>query len=483
MAEVGPDGNVWFIDWYNFIVQHNPTPQGFRTGRGAAYETDLRDKKHGRIYRLVYKSAKPAAPYTLKDAPPEKLVATLKHDNMFWRLHAQRLLVEGGKLDVVPALVKLVNDRGVDEIGLNVGAVHALWTLHGLAAFGDKVKVAGLAAVAALKHPSRGVRRSAALVLPRDRNAMTSLLASGALNDADPHVRLAAFLALAEIPASEVAGADIARALDRPDNLSDRWLPHAITAAAASHGIPFLKSVAARPAAPAESGLQIVARVAEHGARDGHPGTAGDFIDCLGGEPKAAEVILAAVAKGWPKDKRADLTAGMERALDRLFTRAGPEAKGQLVQLAATWGTKALEKHAGAVVETLLAVAADEKGDDDRRLTAARQVMSFRAEDAGAAGKLLDLVGPRTPPALAVGLIDAAGTSRSSAVGPLLVARCRGWSPSTRAAVIRTLLSRAALTRALLDAFDQGSLQLGELTLDQKQALAAHPDAALAERA
>src|SRR6185312_5461330 len=54
MAEVGPDGNVWVIDWYNYIVQHNPTPQGFQTGKGNAYESDLRDKKHGRIYRLVY---------------------------------------------------------------------------------------------------------------------------------------------------------------------------------------------------------------------------------------------------------------------------------------------------------------------------------------------------------------------------------------------------------------------------------------------
>ena len=54
MAEVGPDGNVWVIDWYNYIVQHNPTPAGFKTGKGAAYETDLRDKKHGRIYRIVH---------------------------------------------------------------------------------------------------------------------------------------------------------------------------------------------------------------------------------------------------------------------------------------------------------------------------------------------------------------------------------------------------------------------------------------------
>ena len=39
MAEVGPDGNVWVLDWYNYIVQHNPTPVGFKTGKGNAYET------------------------------------------------------------------------------------------------------------------------------------------------------------------------------------------------------------------------------------------------------------------------------------------------------------------------------------------------------------------------------------------------------------------------------------------------------------
>ena len=53
-AEVGPDGALWVVDWYNYIIQHNPTPKGFRPGRGAAYETTLRDKVHGRIYRIAY---------------------------------------------------------------------------------------------------------------------------------------------------------------------------------------------------------------------------------------------------------------------------------------------------------------------------------------------------------------------------------------------------------------------------------------------
>src|SRR5262245_52149101 len=85
MAEVGPDGNVWVIDWYNFIVQHNPTPQGFTTGRGSAYESDLRDKTHGRIYRVVFDGAKPQAAFSLKDATPDTLFETLKNDNLFGR--------------------------------------------------------------------------------------------------------------------------------------------------------------------------------------------------------------------------------------------------------------------------------------------------------------------------------------------------------------------------------------------------------------
>ena len=135
MAEVGPDGNVWVLDWYNYIVQHNPTPAGFQTGKGNAYETDLRDRKLGRIYRVVYRGGeqKPGRK-TLAGAAPADLVAALKDGNAFWRRHAQRLLIERGQADVVPALLNLVKETKVDEIGLNPGAMHALWTLQGLKA-------------------------------------------------------------------------------------------------------------------------------------------------------------------------------------------------------------------------------------------------------------------------------------------------------------------------------------------------------------
>ncbi|MGH9311050.1 MAG: PVC-type heme-binding CxxCH protein, partial [Vicinamibacterales bacterium] len=94
-AQVGPDGAVWVSDWYTFIAQHNPTPAGFSNGAGNAYETSMRDHSRGRIYRVVYRNAPPAKkPVALSKNNAAGLVAALSSDNMFWRLHAQRLLVE-----------------------------------------------------------------------------------------------------------------------------------------------------------------------------------------------------------------------------------------------------------------------------------------------------------------------------------------------------------------------------------------------------
>src|SRR5690625_1478592 len=97
--EVGPDGQLWIADWYNFIIQHNPIPTedsaGFAAeeGQGNAHINPLRDAKRGRIYRLVATDAPQQPALNLSNADTETLVQTLSNDNMFWRLTAQRLLV------------------------------------------------------------------------------------------------------------------------------------------------------------------------------------------------------------------------------------------------------------------------------------------------------------------------------------------------------------------------------------------------------
>jgi putative membrane-bound dehydrogenase-like protein len=510
MAEVGPDGNVWIIDWYNFIVQHNPTPAGFKTGKGGAYETDLRDKKHGRIYRLICKN--PGAPgpqlTSLKDATPDQLVAALRQDNMFWRKHAQRLLVERGNWDVIPRLIRLVSDPSVDDIGLNPAAIHALWTMHGLGALDGAHPEATAAVVAALRHKSAGVRRNAVAVLPRDPESLQAILQSGVLEDPDAQVRLAALLALAEMPANADAAAAVLHMLERPENAGDRWIPDAATCAAAAHDLAFLKLAARRAekvsgpfsaraktalgsaVAKAEKGpdtfsaLNVIARVAEHYARGGPSASIGDLLVALAdSDAKAAEIILAGLSKGWPKNHPAELAEANEDALAKLLPKLSPAAKGQLLRLATLWGSRRFEKDSEAIAQSLLTLITDVKQSDDQRIAAAGQLVEFQAGDPQLLEKLLDVISPRTSPQLAAGIIEAVGASQTKEVGPALLRRLGSWSPSTRAVGLRVLLSQSASTRALLDAVDKGQLQLSELTLDQKQALADHPDKKIALRA
>lgn len=241
-GEVGPDGELWMIDWYNIIVQHNPIPRGFVSGRGGAYESDLRDKRHGRVYRIIWNEGKPSARLDLSRATPEQLVGALKSDNMFWRQTAQRLLVERGKMDVIGALGELVKDQSVDRVGLNTAAIHALWTLNGLGAMEGPDAPGAAIAQGALHHPSAAVRRAAVQTLPRTSESVDAILSGKILSDPDMQVRKEALLAMSEMPASEAAGAAIFQALSQRDNAADRWVSDAGAIAAARNDASFLKA-------------------------------------------------------------------------------------------------------------------------------------------------------------------------------------------------------------------------------------------------
>ncbi|MPZ21021.1 MAG: dehydrogenase [Luteitalea sp.] len=241
-AQVGPDGAVWVADWYNFIQQHNPTPPGHSVGRGNAYETSMRDHQRGRIYRIVYEDAPDAKKRSLSKTDPAGLVDALAADNMFWRTTAQRLLVERARKDVVPQLLALVRNRSVDTIGTNGGALHALWTLHGLGELAGTNTEAYGVAVEALKHPAAGVRKAAAMVLPHTPEAGSAVIAAGLLSDPDLHTRLAATLVLAEMPASPAIGEALYTESQKEENYADRWLSRALYIAAHRHQDGFMSS-------------------------------------------------------------------------------------------------------------------------------------------------------------------------------------------------------------------------------------------------
>jgi putative membrane-bound dehydrogenase-like protein len=483
MGEVGPDGSVWVIDWYNYIVQHNPTPAGYKTGKGGAYEIDLRDKKHGRIYRLVPRNAKESKPMSLAGASPAKLVETLANDNLFWRRHAQRLLVERGNKDVVPALLDLLGKDTVDAIGLNVGAIHALWTLHGLGALAGGDAKATAAAISALKNKSAGVRRNAVAVIPRTEEGLQALLSSGALKDPEPQVRLAALLALSEMPGSVEGGKAVVAFLADSDNLNDRWLSEAAISAAAAHDLHFLKAVVGTKNATPRL-RAVVTVVARHYALGAPVGSVAELLPALEtADPALTGTVIAALAEGWPRSKPVKLDEKSEKSLAGLFARLTGSSRTGLMQLASLWGSKALEKHSGAIVKSLLDAVGDEKLPDEQRLAASRQVVEFQPANEKVATAILEALTPRITPETSEGFIDALGKSRAPGVAEGLVERVPAWTPKVRVAAFRVLLARPESTRILLDAVEKGKVRPADLSLDQRQGLLAHPDGKLAEAA
>jgi putative membrane-bound dehydrogenase-like protein len=504
MAEVGPDGNVWVIDWYNYIVQHNPTPIGFRTGKGAAYETDLRDKKYARIYRIVYDGSaltpSPSPPggegrvrgerFSLADATPEKLVATLKNDNLFWRRHAQRLLVERGKQDVLPALLTLARDPSVDAIGLNVGVIHALWTLHGLGVLDGSHPEATAVAVTALKHRAAGVRRNAVQVLPRDAKSVAAILDAGLIKDADAQVRLMSLLALADQPPTPAAGEALVAALSDPTNANDRWIPDAATSAAANNSETFLKALSAPLTLPSPPGgegrvrgepsaklLAVAGIVAEHYARGGPVDSVGTVLASLvDADPQVIGAVVRGLSKGWPGSKPPKLDERTEQILEKLVNRLAPERRGELIKLTVAWGSKKFEQLAAEVSRSLLAKVKDGALAVTERIAAARELTGYRSTDTATVEAVLEQITPRTPPEVALGFLQALQVSEAPGAGKLILERLPGLTPATRAAGLTLLLSRPEWTRALLDGAEKNQVRLVDLSLDQQRALSEHPD-------
>jgi mono/diheme cytochrome c family protein len=216
VGEVGPDGNLWIADWYNFIIQHNPTPNTNRggyaakTGRGNAHLNPNRDRQHGRIYRLVYEG-NDAPDFNLSNASWKKLVDALSHDNMFWRLTAQRLLVDGQRKDAVPSLKKLLSQPAP-------ASLHALWTLRGLGALDRESHAKCLIST------DPALSRNAIRAIPHDLDGQKMLYDSATLADKDLLVRLDAFVKLASFTLDDGIRKTASLLMQNPQNSKDEWL-------------------------------------------------------------------------------------------------------------------------------------------------------------------------------------------------------------------------------------------------------------------
>ncbi len=125
---VGPDGALYVLDYYRRIIEHPEWMSDEAVETGRLYD----GHNMGRIYRISPVGT-PCATWTkglkMGDSTSQELVKMLAHNNRWWRINAQRLLIDRKDKTSVPVLEKMVaTDMSV------FGRLHALWTLEGLKA-------------------------------------------------------------------------------------------------------------------------------------------------------------------------------------------------------------------------------------------------------------------------------------------------------------------------------------------------------------
>jgi cytochrome c553 len=225
-ADIGPDGAIWVIDFYSFVIQHNPTPNpqsaGIQatTGTGGAYKTenDLRDETHGRIYRVVWKDGPRSSIKSLAGAKSPELAAALDNGSLFWRLTAQRLIVDNKTTNASPALKKRVRS-GTG----GTGAIHALWSLEGLGALDKDTHQS------ALLDKDPALRRNAVRALPANEVGRQLFFGSGVIQDPDLITREVAFVKLAEFPTIPEIKTVVTQLPSVAANTNDAFLNDALT--------------------------------------------------------------------------------------------------------------------------------------------------------------------------------------------------------------------------------------------------------------
>ncbi|MGZ5189677.1 MAG: DUF7133 domain-containing protein, partial [Flavisolibacter sp.] len=226
---VGPDGALYVLDYYRKVIESPEWMSEEAIKAGGLY--DGSDK--GRIFRITPKDAKPAEwtkGLKLGDASNEELVKTLANSNIWWRLNAQRLLVDRSDKKAVSALDEMTKNPS------EMGRLHALWTLEGLGELNTgQIEHA-------LKDNVAGIRENgiqlAELHLSKSPGLAKALLALQ--NDPDAKVRFQLLLTLGFVNSAESVQA---RNKLLFTDINDKWVQIAALSASSSQTASLLKVV------------------------------------------------------------------------------------------------------------------------------------------------------------------------------------------------------------------------------------------------
>ena len=467
----GPDGALYVVDFYRKVVEH---PEWVREEFMHDRELFYSGTNHGRIYRIVHESQQTDPWPRLDQATSKELVDHLSHRNRWWRITAQRLLVERQDQSVAPLLGALASEAETAK-----GRMHALWTLEGLGALTAERVLGGL------EDPSPLVREQAIRLSEAyaSQEKIEKKLVS-MHNDEDPRVQFQLACSLGDVSpdlAFEALGSIAFRHMD------DTWFQTAVLTSITTTAVSWLEAAIDRlQDEPSDDHLLgFLKRIAGVvGARQQEEEVAGALEVAVGGLDSDQHRVSPAVLEG--------LAEGLKRGAKRRIGLSGP---GQQMLLTL------IENDSAAIHSTALGIAARIGFEDTRRF---RRALNRAVETLSAAAAtelkvhatrvlaldpqqqsqqvLANLLTPQQPEEVQDAAVEALIGRTPLPIG-LLFEKWSGFTVSRREAVLDALFENADHIAALLDAVESGRVQADSLSRARKWQLLRLPDSHLRARA
>ncbi|MDE0937839.1 MAG: c-type cytochrome [Mariniblastus sp.] len=430
MARTGPDGALWVVDMYRYMIEH---PEWLpKHGQDELRPWFRSGDDRGRIYRIV-RSDRPARKVPrLAELSPKQLVAALESSNGGQRDMAQRLLVRGKHRETSQSLQELASKSKQP-----LARLHALWTLEGLGTLSASTLESALA------DSHAGVRRNAVRIASR---VMVDPSKIARLAD-DPNVKvrleLATTLGSYDDPATSTALAKLAKG---------------------SNGEPY-RTAAVMSSLNRKNVSTILAAVVQSSGRANGPvmlevmgqAVAMGETDAIG---RVIEVICSPQGK-YPEKVQFDSLA---RILDGLAKRNLPVNK---------LSQPAVERIAETIQRARVA-AGNQAAKDELRARSIQLLgrqASRRESDFGLMQRMLV---PQSSVVLQQAVVSHLSRRSEPSVAEVLLSGWGPHSPQLRSQILDVLASRKPWAESLRQRLQAGTIRASELSAPLKQRLLAN---------
>jgi putative membrane-bound dehydrogenase-like protein len=440
-ARTGPDGALWVVDMYRFVIEH---PRWIPPERLAKLDVRAGEGK-GRIYRVIKKGEKLRPIPDLAHCSSAELAAMLDtangterdriHQELVFPASARRPL----ERDAVKALERLSAQSQLPAV-----RVQALCVLDGLH------KLSPALVERALSDTNPALRANAIRLSQEFAHRHSSPLLKHMLNLAnDPDMRVRYQLALSLGEWDDSAAGQALAALARQD-AGDEWMRAAILSSATRKTSYLLKALASSP--------QIIQK---------QPAFMSQVIATAAGEGGAKS--LPELLNFLSSDRDSKFQSWQLTAFASVLDALGRE-KISIDEAVAK--NSQLKAKVGTLLEAAYRLAGDTNAKTSERVAAAQLLGREKSRSEGDLQLLLELLASSTPLELQKASLEALKRDRSPHAGTLVLAKWETLSFAIRPAALALLLSREDWTHQLLSAVESGKVGRNEVPLANRQLLA-----------